>query len=83
MRWQGDRGKRAAPANRWDNDGTVIAVAIFGTVVVVMKLTGVIDWSWWLVTAPFWAFGCLVVGGVAFMFIALSIDEKTFLGKKR
>ena len=32
-------------------------MGIFGTLFVIfliLKLTGVIDWSWWLVTAPLW-----------------------------
>lgn len=27
---------------------------LLGVAFVVLKLTGVIDWSWWWVTAPFW-----------------------------
>lgn len=27
---------------------------IFGVVLVVLKLLGKIDWSWWWVTLPFW-----------------------------
>lgn len=27
---------------------------LLGTVFVILKLTGVIAWSWWLVTMPFW-----------------------------
>jgi hypothetical protein len=32
-------------------------MSIFGAIFVifvVLKLTGVIDWSWWIITAPFW-----------------------------
>lgn len=32
-------------------------VGVFGTlgiIFVVLKLTGVVDWSWWWVTLPFW-----------------------------
>ena len=28
---------------------------LLGVVFIVLKLTHVIDWSWWWVTAPFWA----------------------------
>lgn len=38
---------------------------LLGVAFVVLKLTGVIDWSWWWVTAPFWgpfAVGLVVVG---------------------
>ena len=27
---------------------------VVGIVFVILKLTDVIDWSWWWVTAPFW-----------------------------
>ena len=33
-------------------------LGLLGVVFVTLKLTGVIDWSWWWVTAPFW-------GGIA------------------
>ncbi len=34
--------------------GGIGILGIMGTVFVVLKLTEVIDWSWWWVTAPFW-----------------------------
>lgn len=34
---------------------------LLGVLFVGLKLTGYIDWSWWWVTAPFWApFGIVV-----------------------
>jgi len=33
----------------------ISTVGLLGIVFVVLKLTGVIDWSWWWVTCPFWA----------------------------
>lgn len=33
--------------------GTIVTVALF-VVFLVLKLTGVIAWSWWWVTAPIW-----------------------------
>ena len=29
-------------------------IGLLGVCFVVMKILGLIDWSWWLVTAPFW-----------------------------
>ena len=29
-------------------------LGLLGIAFVVLKLTGVINWSWWLVTLPFW-----------------------------
>jgi hypothetical protein len=35
-----------------------------GLLFVILKLTGVIDWSWWFVTMPFWG------GAVFFIFMS-------------
>jgi hypothetical protein len=42
-----------------------------GILFVCLKLTGHIGWSWWWVTAPFWAPTCLVLGILA-GFLALA-----------
>lgn len=34
---------------------------LLGIVFVTLKLCGVIDWSWWWVTLPFWAGAALLV----------------------
>lgn len=47
--------------------GGIGVLGLLGVVFVTLKLCGVINWSWWLVTLPFW-------GGVALfvvVFIAL------------
>lgn len=31
----------------------IFAIVLLGVVFVILKLRHVIDWSWWLVTAPF------------------------------
>lgn len=50
-----------------NNGGGIGVLGLLGVAFVVLKLTGVIDWSWWWVTAPFW--GGLVL--YAFLFIVL------------
>jgi hypothetical protein len=42
---------------------------MLGIAFVVLKLTNVITWSWWWVTAPFWAVPavCLSIAAVAFV----------------
>jgi phosphoglycerol transferase MdoB-like AlkP superfamily enzyme len=47
------------------SSGGIGVLGLLGVALVVLKLTGVIDWSWWWVTAPFW-------GGFA-IFAAFSI----------
>lgn len=53
---------------------------LLGIAFVVLKLCGVIGWSWWWVTCPFWGplalllaflFGFLLVAGIAWLFVAL------------
>jgi len=50
-------------------------------VFLVLKLTEVIDWSWWYVTMPLWI-GWAIFGGIAFvfgigaLFIALMVGRK-------
>lgn len=36
-------------------------------VFLVLKLTGVIDWSWWWVTSPLWLPAVLIVAGLLFV----------------
>lgn len=43
-----------------NSSGGIGVMGLLGVVFVTLKLTGVIDWSWWLVTLPFW-------GGLAFV----------------
>jgi hypothetical protein len=46
--------------------GGISGVTLLGIVFVVLKLTHVIAWSWWWVTAPFW-------GGLAFVLAIIAI----------
>lgn len=44
--------------------------SVLGIVFVMLKLCGVIHWSWWWVTAPFWgglALALVVVGVIAIL----------------
>lgn len=42
----------------------ISVLGLLGVAFVVLKLTGVINWSWWWVTLPFW-------GGFALVFAVL------------
>lgn len=55
---------------------------LLGVAFVVLKLCGVIDWSWWWVTAPFWAplVVVLVVAGAVF---AVLVVIDVFQTRKR
>ena len=43
------------------SSGGIGVVGVLGVVFVVLKLCGVINWSWWWVTAPFWGGLALVL----------------------
>lgn len=46
-------------------------IGLLGVVFVTLKLLGIIDWSWWWVTAPFWAgFALFALVSVAVVLIA-------------
>lgn len=51
---------------------------LLGIAFVVLKLCGVIDWSWWWVTAPWW--GAIVVAVFVF-FVAVVIFSVAELKK--
>lgn len=44
------------------SSGGIGVLGLLGVAFVVLKLTGVINWSWWWVTAPFWGGFALVLG---------------------
>lgn len=48
------------------NSNGIGVLGLLGIVFVVLKLSHVIDWSWWWVTAPFW-------GGFAVAFVIAAV----------
>lgn len=53
---------------------------ILGVVFIVLKLTGVIGWSWWWVTLPLWI-GWAIFGGFALLGLVLVLLVKALGGK--
>ena len=51
--------------NNSANSGGIGLLGVLGVAFVVLKLTGAIDWSWWLVTSPFWAGPVFVIAFAA------------------
>lgn len=37
------------------------SVGLTGVIPVFLKLLGIIKWSWWVVTSPFWGGGILII----------------------
>ena len=53
-------------------------------VFLVLKLCGVIDWSWWWVTAPLWGpFALLIIGLFIYIMIAVIIALVRYCIRKR
>lgn len=58
---------------RTNNSGGIGVFGLLGVVFVTLKLTGIITWSWWWVTLPFWGgFALLVLIIVILALIALA-----------
>ena len=53
------------------SSGGIGVLGLLGVVFVTLKLIGIINWSWWWVTFPFWGLGAFVL--IALL-IALIID---------
>lgn len=57
----------------------VSIVGLLGVAFVVLKLTGVIAWSWWWVLLPFWGSAALVLIAalLAMLVIVLALEGKS------
>lgn len=57
-----------------------IFLPLLAVAFIVLKLTNVIDWSWWWVTAPIWVRE--VLGIIIFVYIKRSNKHKSSLQEK-
>lgn len=48
---------------------------LLGILFIGLKLTGVIDWSWWWVTAPLWGGFALVAGILVVLLVLAAISN--------
>lgn len=64
--------------SKQSNESGVGVLGLLGLAFVVLKLIGVIDWSWWYVTLPFW--GGIVLSGIG---LVMYIIFETLIPKKR
>ena len=53
--------------------GGIGILGLLGVVFIVLKLCGVIDWSWWWVTAPFWGGIAIAIAVVIICLIIVGI----------
>jgi len=61
--------------NNSSSSSSVSILGLLGVAFVVLKLCGVINWSWWWVTLPFW-------GPLAIIAVILLVAAIIFLCKK-
>jgi hypothetical protein len=55
--------------------GGIGVVGLLGVVFVTLKLTGVINWSWWYVTMPFWIGGVVVLLLILVAIVSFLVKE--------
>lgn len=53
--------------------GGIGILGLLGVLFVGLKLAGIITWSWWYVTLPFWGGAALVLGILLIVFIGALI----------
>lgn len=58
-----------------------LVLGLLGILFVGLKLTGLIDWSWWWVTAPFW--GGIAVALVIMMGVGVVAGIYTVIKRRR
>lgn len=77
VRADDESGRYGVTTKTTSSSGGVGVFGLLGVLFVGLKLTGYIDWSWWLVTLPFWggfalvlaiALVLLIIAGVASAF---------------
>lgn len=54
-------------------------MGLLGVTFVVLKLTGVIDWSWWWVTVPFWgvlAIVLVIIISISLVSLAIEVFDR-------
>lgn len=61
----------------------VSAITLLGVLFVGLKLGGVIDWSWWWVTLPFWGGLAVATAILAVGVVALAADETVKVKRAR
>lgn len=57
----------------------VTTLGLLGVMFVALKLTGVISWSWWWVTLPFWGGAALILSIIILaglgLFLTLAVKD--------
>ena len=64
-----------ANSNVSSTSGGIGFFGLLGIAFIVLKLTGYINWSWWIVLSPIW--GSILVGLLIFLVIMFIIYKNT------
>jgi hypothetical protein len=59
-----------------EQSGGIGVIGALGIVFIVLKLTNVIDWSWWWVLAPFWIPLAISLIFLLILFILTFLDKR-------
>lgn len=63
-------------ADNNSRSGSIGVFGLLGVAFAVLKLTGVITWSWWWVTAPFWGgFALLIAFLLIVVILGVSLNK--------
>lgn len=54
-------------SNNSTSSGGIGVLGVLGIVFVTLKLIGIINWSWWWVTLPFWGGFALIIAVLMLM----------------
>ena len=60
--------------NMESNNGLPVSAIVF-VVLLTLKLSGVIDWSWWLITLPLWWWIPFILLVVIFALMVVAVEE--------
>lgn len=63
-------------SNQTTASGGIGLTSLLTVAFVVLKLCGVIDWSWWWVLSPLWISTALGILLVFVMFVVISVRDK-------
>ena len=58
-----------------DYSSGISTLSLLGVAFIILKLCGVINWSWWYVTLPFWGGAALILGIVLIVFILAALKN--------
>lgn len=62
--------------NKSGSAGGIGVTGLLGVVFIVLKLVGVINWSWWWVLSPFWIVAAFVLMTILICVVCTAITDR-------